>query len=236
MSSGSVPLRDIAAGNYDSSLKTWAQQAAAFGRPFFLRWNWEMNGRWFSWGTTATNQNTPTDYINSWRRFHDIANAAGATNITWVWCPNVDPANAFVPYSQLYPGDAYVDWTCLDGFNQTGDQTFNWLYGSSYQKLLQVAPSKPIMIGETSSIEEGTNKAAWTTDALTTQLPKNFPRIEALVWFNWRINEKGKWWTFPIESSSAAQSAFRTALASAYYKAGGGFGGLPLRSKIQPLP
>ena len=239
MNSGSVPLRDIASGKYDASIRTWAQQAAAWGYPFFLRWNWEMNGGWFPWGTTSTNQNTPSDFVNSWRRFHDLTVQAGATNVTWVWCPNIDPNNQYPSYSQLYPGNSYVDWTCLDGFNQSGRTTwksFATIFKSSYDKLLQVASTKPIMIGETSSEETGGSKAGWITDALSTQLPKYFPRIEALVWFNWKIYQYGYWRPFQIESSSSAQSAFRTAVASSYYRAGGGFTNLPRFSKIQALP
>ena len=111
---GSASLSSIASGSEDSAIKTWAQQAAAYGHPFFLRLDWEMNGGWFPWGTTSSNQNTPADYVAAWRHIHDIFSAAGAANVTWVWCPNLE-GNSSTPYSKLYPGDAYVDWTCLDG-------------------------------------------------------------------------------------------------------------------------
>jgi Glycosyl hydrolase family 26 len=232
MDTASIPLRDIAAGAYDTYLTSWAQQASAWGSPFFLALDVEMNGTWASY-SPGVNGNTPSDFVAMWRHFHDIADKAGATNITWVWCPNVDPGNRFTPYDQLYPGDAYVDWTCLDGFNKDGSQAFSWLFGSSYAKLLQLAPSKPVMISQTGSVEGGSGKAAWIKDALLTQLPTYFPRVKALVWFNWRIYEVGKWWEWPIESSSSSQSAFRSAIASPYYAPGGTFGALPPGSKIQ---
>src|SRR5439155_3250782 len=72
LQSRSVKLSDITKGLYDSSFATWAQQAKAYGYPFFLRWDWEMNGSWFSWGTTSSNQNTPADYSAAWRHIHDI--------------------------------------------------------------------------------------------------------------------------------------------------------------------
>ena len=90
------------------------------------------------------------------------------------------------------------------------------------------------MIGETSAVEGGSGKAPWITDALTTQLPNAFPQIKAFVWFNWRIYESGRWWEWPIESSSSTQQAFRSGIASPYYAPGGGFGSLPLGSKIGP--
>jgi hypothetical protein len=233
MSTGSVRLRDIANGVYDASIRTWMQQAAAWGHPFFFILDVEMNGTWEPY-SPGVNGNTSADFVNMWRRFHDLAVQAGATNITWVWAPNVDPGNIFTPYSQVYPGDAYVDWTGLDGFNRNGTQTFSWLYGASYNRLLQIAPSKPIMITQIGSVEGGSGKAAWITDALTTQLPQNFPRIKALVWFNWRNYQAGSWWPWEIESSASSQAAFKTAISSAYYAPGGSYANLLLRTKITP--
>jgi hypothetical protein len=236
MNTGSVALRDITNGLYDSSLRTWAQGAKAWGHPFFLRPNWEMNGSWFPWGTTSGNQNTPAEYVAAWRHMRDIFDAVGAGNVTWVWCPNLEFSGS-VPYSQLYPGDAYVDWTCLDGYNQGSSSTsFANLYGQSYADLLKLAPTKPIMIAEVGSLEYGAGvKAAWTTDALSTQMAQNFPQVKAFVWFNWRIYENGTWRNWEIESSSSSQSAFANAIGAPYYAPGGGLGNLPLLSKIKPL-
>jgi hypothetical protein len=242
MNSGSVPLRDVANGLYDSYLTTWAQQVAAWGHPFFLRWNWEMNGNWFPW-SPGVNGNTASDSVAAWRHFHDLAAQAGASNITWVWCPNVDPGGMWTPYDQVYPGDEYVDWTCLDGYNKgsvfspPGWRSFSTIFSSSYSRLLQLAPSKPIMVGETSSEESGGSKADWINNLLSTELPGNFQGVKALVWLNWRNYDAGLkyWWPWEIESSSSAQAAFAAGIASPYYAPGGTFGNLPLLSKIKPL-
>jgi chitodextrinase len=233
--SKSVALTDIANGAYDSSLTTWAQAVKTWGKPFFFRWNWEMNGTWFPWGAQAA-QN-PAAYIAAWRHFHDLTERVGATNITWVWCPNLE-YNGSTPYEQLYPGDAYVDWTCLDGYNMgTSTTSFTSLYTQSYNHLLKIAPTKPIMIGETGSREYGAGvKANWITDILSTQLPNAFPQVKAFVWFNWRIFENGAWWDWEIESSATSQAAFAAGIASPYYAAGGSaYSTLPLLTKIKPL-
>jgi Glycosyl hydrolase family 26 len=232
LQSRSAKLRDVASGLYDSSFTRWAQQAKAWGHPFFLRWDWEMNGSWFPWGTTSSNQNTPADYVAAWRHIHDLFSMAGAANVTWVWSVNAE-YSATVPIQKLYPGDGYVDWTSVDGYNKSSAtwwHTFRDLFASTYAHLLKIAPSKPIMIAETSSREVGGSKAAWIRDALT-QLSQNFPRVNAVVWFNWRID--GDDWE--IESSASSQAAFAAAVASPYYAPGGGFGNLPLLGKIKPL-
>ena len=69
-----------------------------------------------------------------------------------------------------------------------------------------------MMVAETSSTNQGVNKAAWIHDAFTVQIPKNFPQIKAFVWFN--QNKETDW---SIESSSAAQAAFTNAMASSQY-------------------
>jgi hypothetical protein len=236
MSTGSVSLSAIASGNYDSSITAWAQAAKSFGHPFFLVLDEEMNGTWYPY-SPGQNGNTAASFVAAWRHMHDIFTSVGATNVTWVWCPNVDIDGVYTPFSQMYPGDAYVDWTGLNGYNWGGSQwmSFSQVFASSYANLLQIAPSKPIMIGETASAEDGGSKASWITDALGVQLPQKFPQIKAVLWFNWRVYEKSTWWPWEIESSASSQQAFANAISSSYYAPGGTFANLPLLSKVQPI-
>ncbi len=219
-------LRDIYGGAYDGYITQWALDAKAWGHPFFLRFDWEMNGNWqFPW-SEQLNGNQPGDYIKAWRHVHDLFTQNGARNVTWVWCPNIS-GDTTRPMASLYPGDAYVDWTCLDGYNKDSTWiSFNTVFtGSgitwiknSYNEILTVAPSKPLMIGEFASLEAGdggAKKAAWIKDALLTQLPTYFPRIKAIVWFNWNDNNPAM--TFPIESSDASIAAFAAGIKPAYY-------------------
>jgi len=200
-----------------------------------------MNGTWEPYGP-GKNGNTPQDFINMWRHFHDVAVAQGATNITWFWVPNIGTTTAGSVYSldQFYPGDSYVDWTGLDGYNQNSTyQGFYTIFKSSYDMELNIAPAKPIGIGETASHEYGGQKAGWITDALGTQLPKNFPKIKMVLWFNWRNSDDGgtTWNDWPIESSSAATAAFKSGISSNYYAPGGSsIVNLPTLTKVQPLP
>jgi beta-mannanase len=238
MSSDTVPLTSIADGSYDSSLNAWARAAKRYGKPFFFRWNWEMNATWFNWGAQA--RANPAAYVAAWKRFHGIVQAQGATNVTWVWCPSA-VYSASTPLTSLYPGRAYVDWTCVDGYNfgtipmkSDAWKSFYSVMKPTYDQLLALAPSKPILIGETASTEWGGSKAAWITDMLKTQLPTNFPKIRALAWFNWNIYENGGTYDWHIESSATAQSAFARGIALPNY-ATNTYGKLPRLTKI-PRP
>ena len=236
-------LSTIYTGSHDDFIRQWALDARAWGHPFFLRFDWEMNGDWkFPW-SEQLNGNQPGDYIKAWQHVHDIFTQNGVTNATWVWCPNIS-GNTTLPMASLYPGDAYVDWICLDGYNKysvwlefhtvfTGSG-INWL-SNSYEEILVVAPDKPLMLGEIASLEAGdggSQKAAWITDAYLNQLPINFPRIKAIVWFNW--DDKNPAYTFPIDSSQASLAAFSAAVKSDYF-ATNDFAYLDV-SPIPPLP
>jgi hypothetical protein len=236
-------LANITNGTYDGYITQWAKDAKAWGHPFFLRFDHEMNGTWaFPWAEQL-NGNQPGDFVRAWRHVHDIFTRVGANNATWVWCPNISGSRT-TPLRQVYPGDNYVDWTCLDGYNfgtdngntwQTFGQVFSGVtYGGynkhdSYKELLALAPSKPIVLAEVASVEHGGSKAAWIKDMLQTQLPTHFPQIKAVVWQNW--NASGDPWS--IETSPSAQAAFKAAIASNYYSSNE-FGSLP-NGKIQPL-
>ena len=115
-------LSDVIEGRQDALIRKFAESARAWGHPFFLRFNWEMNGDWFPW-SESTNGNSAGQYVAAWRHVHDIFTSVGATNATWTWCPYVDPGNRLEDLGSLYPGDEYVDWTCLDGYNWGGGST-----------------------------------------------------------------------------------------------------------------
>src|SRR5262249_4335593 len=79
----------IAQGSQDGYITQFAKDAKAWGHPFFLRFDWEMNGNWFNWGVNSEQGNSAADFVAMWRHVHDVFARVGASNVTWVWCPNV---------------------------------------------------------------------------------------------------------------------------------------------------
>jgi len=212
-------LSAIIEGQHDEYIRQWATQAKEWGYPFFLRFNWEMNGWWFPW-SESVNGNQTGEYVQAWRHVHDIFAEVGAQNVTWVWCPNVIGPKT-IPLETLYPGDEYVDWFCMDGYNngthpsRSGRrwQSFEDLFTQTYSALQVVSPDKPIMIAEVASTEVGGSKAEWIQDAFAYALPDVFPQIKAVVW----SNRSGGGMDWVIESTPASQEAFAQNIASGYY-------------------
>src|ERR1051326_8974654 len=117
-------LARIYNGTYDSYIRTWATAAKAWGHPFFVRFDHEMNGNWYPW-SELRNGNHAGDFVRAWRHVHDIFTSVGATNATWVWTIN-GVFSTSIPLPGLYPGDSYVDWTGMDAYNRASGPT-SWL-------------------------------------------------------------------------------------------------------------
>ena len=207
----------IAGGAQDTYITQWAQAAKAYGHPFFLRFDWEMNGKWFPW-SPGVNGNTASAYVAMWRHVHNIFTSVGATNVSWVWCPNVDPHNTMTSLASLYPGDTYVDWTCLDGYNGNSPWTsFTNLFQATYDEITQtIAPSKPMIVAESGSTESGGSKAQWITNMLNA-LPTRFPQIHGFMWWEQTSSGPGGYTDWPIESSASSQAAFAQGISSPSY-------------------
>jgi len=211
-------LASIAAGAHDDFIRSWARGATAWGGRIYLRPMHEMNGNWYDWGR-GVNGNTASDFVRAWRHMHDIFVEEGATNVRWVWSPNVRYGSEY-PLADLYPGDAYVDWIGLDGYNwgldphlgQPAWQDFGDIFGATYREVTSLAPGKPVMIAEMASTENGGDKAQWILTTFLRDIP-HYPAVRAVIWFNQADGVSD----FRINSSPAALAAFRQVFESPLY-------------------
>jgi len=193
-----IDFTKIVDGSLDATIVARANGSKALGKKFFLDFAAEMNG------DEAWSGNNASLYVAAYRHIHDIFLAAGATNVIWAWCPNVTDIHGGNQHTMdYYPGDAYVDWTGVDGYNwgtNGGWQTFQQVFWEIYPLL--AAKKKPIMIGEMSCAQAGGDKGKWIDEIIPT-LRASFPLIKCLVWFD--INKEADW---RISSSPESEAAF----------------------------
>lgn len=222
---GSTYTSQINSGSQDAWITARANEAKTLGKKFFLRWFADMDAN-----SLAARTGTPAQFIAAWRRVHDIFVARGATNAVWVWCPTAYGFSTGEAQT-LYPGDAYVDWICADGYNWAPGQQ-----GASWDSLTDIftpfytwasAKPKPLMIGETGVQERATGeKAQWMT-AARAALKTSFPAVQAVVYvdaitsFDWHV-----------DTSAASFSAFKAWAADPYFKPGAA--GTLLGAYVQP--
>ena len=199
----------IVAGDHDAYIRAWGADLAAYGGPVHLRFGHEMNGNWYPW-SDGVNGNAPGSYVAAWEHVHDLVVAQGATNVKWVWSPNV-PYPGSTDLASLYPGADQVDVVALDGYNWGAVAGQRWtapadLFGPGIAQLRAVAPGKPLIVGEVASSETGGSKADWDR-ALVAYLQAQ-PDVLGFVWFDFKKEEDWR-----IDSSAASATALRDALA-----------------------
>lgn len=203
----------IAQGDHDEYLRRWAADAAAWCGLFLVRLAPEMNANWINWGV-GRHGTSPADFVAMWRHVVDLFRAAGALNVRWVWAPNELLGDAASEITGLYPGDGWVDWMGVDGYNWgtvnpwNRWRSFDEVFGPTLGILAGLS-SRPVMLGEVASTEQGGDKAAWLADFFT-QLGRR-PQIRAWVWFN---HDKETDWT--VGSSPGSLVAFGEGVKSAW--------------------
>jgi hypothetical protein len=212
-SGGVASLADIAAGKYDDYFRKEADAVRGLGMTVMIRFAHEMNLLSSDWGPGKAG-NGGSAYADAWRHIVTLFRAEGASNVQWVWAPNVDYGGR--PFNQFFPGDEYVDYVGLDGYNwgNSGGESFasfTKIFASSYATITQLS-TKPLIITETAASEAGGDKAAWIEETFLETIPQQMPRISAVIWFN---EDKERDW--PVNSSQASLDAYRKVVASTLY-------------------
>lgn len=177
-------------GDHDAALIAWLTSAATWGKPFVLRFFWEMNGGDYPWGYNH-NGNSPGSFIDAWRYVAQLVydHAHLAQNL---WCPAIDfPVWNQLPFELLWPGDRFVDNVGLDGYNNPASQThvpngawisFEDVIRPCLDRLLQMPHvPKPVILAEVGCHKTGGDRAAWIQDMGVSLQTMN---VQALVWWN----------------------------------------------------
>lgn len=157
-------VQQIATGRHDAYIASWAAGLRGFlagpdrvlhtydDRRAYIRLAHEMNGDWYPWG-----QAPPGDYVEMWRRvrraFEDLG--LGTSHLQWVWTVNHADVG-FYAAEQYYPGDAWVDWVGLDGYNWGASKAWStWttpaeVFTPMLDRLRAIS-GRPMSVTETSS-------------------------------------------------------------------------------------
>jgi mannan endo-1,4-beta-mannosidase len=137
-------LSAIADGSYDVYLRAFAAAVRDFDCPLMLSFGHEMNRPWFSWGAR---RQPAAAFVAAWRHIHGIFAAAGASNVTWVWNPNVGSSAASL--RRWWPGPAYVGMVGLDGYYLSPRDTFRSIFRVTLRAVRRIAPGMRVLIAET---------------------------------------------------------------------------------------
>jgi hypothetical protein len=199
-----ISTAELAAGSYDSYIRSYAREVRSFGCHVVLSFGHEMNGWWYPWGLPGT---TPRTFKAAWRHFFGVFAAEHVTNVIWSW----DPTHQHSPYkagkvaypaAMWYPGNKYVDWIGIDGYVGKG-QNFKLVFRFQIRDIRRVT-RKPIYLAET-GVGDNAREVS--------QVANLFAGIWrwhliGLVWFD--LNRKNSW---SLEGKPIKDGAYRKAVA-----------------------
>ncbi len=220
-----VTLAGIAAGDYDSYITASAQTLKAFGQPVFIRLFHEFNTTRYAWGLPQNGAGPVADanFIAAWQHVVTIFRQVGASNVKFIWCFNsgTSPVESWNEPPAAYPGDSYVDWVALDGYNMGSYNNgrrwyaFTFMMGGAYNYAIKATENKPIMVTETASNEYGDGgamKAAWIDAMFSVLTSPNtpYPHLHAISWYE----DNNQSFQYDSISTSPTYQAFATDIRS----------------------
>jgi hypothetical protein len=143
-------------------------------------------------------------FVASWRHIHDVLTGQGLdrTHLAWDFSVNAGDADTAGcdDYSStrgvglmehLFPGDAYVDWVGIDGYNWDGKTSPSAVFGPTATRLRAIS-KRPLAVDEVGSPDSTSYpKAQWIKDYFS-YLSSNGYRKS--TWFN--IDKEEPWGVF----------------------------------------
>jgi hypothetical protein len=140
----------IRQGAVDGYILGRAAEARRYGKPLFIRLNWEMNGDWMPY--SRLDEHGAQREGNSYARFRDawrrtvilfrggtkaeidrrlraqgmpplkvrVKAVPATTNVAWAWVPASKAPHKGENVHKYYPGDAFVDWVGVDWYGTDG--------------------------------------------------------------------------------------------------------------------
>jgi len=244
-----------ARGDYDTYLHAWAERMREFvsgpdgslgttdDRRVYIRLAHEMNGDWYPWGA-GDGGGSAADYILMWGRVRGIFWQKGldAHTVQWIWAVNHEDVGT-VSAEDYYPGDEYVDWIGIDGYNWGASQSWSsWrtpeeVFAPMVARLRDLT-ARPLALSETASTSatpgkvDVAAKSLWITQLFAyATAPATGARM--IVWFN--EDKEADWAVFGGANGDETYRSGRTSYkAYASYRAAANSPGLVSSSKADP--
>ena len=173
---------NVAAGTDDAMVRAEALGLAATDVPVLLRWFPDPNLTAGSAGASCLGAAGASGYVAAYQHLHSLFEAAGATNVGFVW--SVDTSSAADPnFASYYPGGTVVDWIAADSGATSSDRSQPGAFASEFGQWYSVfaAASKPMMVSSTGA-DTGSQPAYFRQ--ILAALPAHYPQIKALVYFD----------------------------------------------------
>jgi Glycosyl hydrolase family 26 len=193
-------VSEIAAGGFDSYLRSFARSVRDFGHPVVIGFGHEMNANWYSWGYWHL---PPSTFVAAWRHIVTLFRDQGASNVTWLWTIQADEAGTG-RIASWWPGAQYVTWVGIDGYYYDPSETFFSIFGQTIAQV-RTFTGLPILLSEV-GVGPDAGQAR--------KIPELFAGMRqygtlGLVWFDIAQHQGIYHQDWHIEDNPAAETALR---------------------------
>lgn len=107
-----VKFSDITSGDLDDVIDARARNVAALDERVLIGFAHEPGALI---GVGGSKSGTESEYVEAWQHVVSRFDAAGASNVSWVWTLTAFEFTSGDPV-RFYPGDDVVDWVGVDGY------------------------------------------------------------------------------------------------------------------------
>jgi hypothetical protein len=190
----------IAAGGYDSYLRSCADSVRSFGHPVVIGFGHEMNAHWYSWG--YRHLPAPT-FVAAWRHIVTLFRSRHADNTTWLWTLQADEPGTG-PIKAWWPGARYVTWVGIDGYYYYPSETFFSIFGKTIAEV-RALTGLPVLLSEV-AVGPQAGQARKILDLFAGM--RQYGTL-GLVWFDIAQHSGVYHQDWRIEDNPAAATAFR---------------------------
>jgi hypothetical protein len=163
-----------------------------------------MNASWYPWGLGARD-NTAALYVRAWRHVHRLFATVAGLHARWVWSPVIVQANgAHGPLAALYPGDSYVNYVGLTGYEHQAASAAT-TFTPTLDALRRIT-TKPIVLAEIGA--DSASKTAWL--ASLGPYVATHPDIAGFIYFDTTPATTGASGNYALTSASERAALART--------------------------
>ena len=196
-----APLAQVAAGDDDGYLRSYAAQVRAFGHPVVIGFGHEMNGTWYPWSDQP-----PSVFVAAWRHVVTVFRQQGADNVTWMW--TIHHTGRASVLRKWWPGSAYVTWVGIDGYMETPHNTFKTVLAPAVRAVRKLT-RRPIMLSEVA-----VGPLAGRMRAKVAGIFRGVRRehLLGLVWFDIRQNQPPYHQDWHLADNPGALTAYQAAM------------------------
>jgi mannan endo-1,4-beta-mannosidase len=193
-------VSQIAAGNYDLYLRSYAASVRNYGHAVVIGFGHEMNAPTYGWGYGHV---PPATFVKAWRHIVTLFARQGDRNVTWLWTIQADRKGTG-PVSRWWPGRRYVSWVGIDGYYYRPSDTFSSVFGRTIGQVRKFT-SDPVLLSET-AVGPRAGQLTKISDLFSGM--RQYGML-GLVWFD-RSQHGGIYrQDWRIEDSHSAETAFQ---------------------------